>query len=332
MWQTEQLNGSLIRGMFKKSPISTVPVAPRVQRLQQRLRQTPIYSFRDGCERLIHRLEKRLSAPAYGGHAVQICKRSPLRSFTPQSKGWLLDVEGHDSPIECDQLILTQSPVHMATLLKDSSAALSTLDADVSTQLGTLGRAMSQIESASLWIVQLAWNRTLFPPEHRAFGFLVPRPPPDRISPLRCLGITFDSETFPLHNRGVSSTRLTVMLGGDRRPDLCGLHDHEIKSIALQDARIALGHMCPELRYLRPTWIDSHLHRNCIAQYRVGHHFTVSDIERNLLRLNESLRLRTESSSPRLHMIGTGLYGVSINDCIARAHQLAVDISNAKAD
>ena len=56
------------------------------------------------------------------------------------------------------------------------------------------------------------------------------------------LGITFDSHCFPLQNQfnpnpntDNNITRLTVMIGGDRRKDLLNLNTEEITNLTLHN-------------------------------------------------------------------------------------------------
>jgi hypothetical protein len=80
---------------------------------------------------------------------------------------------------------------------------------------------------------------------------------------LDVLGVTFDSHSFPCHNPAANSnqTRLTCMIGGDRRPDLAvSLNVQSASEIAMQALRRCLGIT------QSPEFIQARLMKDCIAQ------------------------------------------------------------------
>ena len=92
------------------------------------------------------------------------------------------------------------------------------------------------VQEAPIYVVYLAFDGKLIPKDKNGFGFLVP----SRHN-REYLGITFDSCTFPEHNLSSNETRLSVMIGGDIRPDLCTRSESDVTEIALKAAAETLG-------------------------------------------------------------------------------------------
>lgn len=146
------------------------------------------------------------------------------------------------------------------------------------------------IPFATLGVVHLGYTDSvnLF----KGFGYLVPSNEKEAI-----LGTVFDSSAFPEQNQ-VLKTRLTVMIGGNHS-------ELELKRLANEAVAKHLG--ISE----KPIVIESFTAKRAIPQYPVG----FSQILEQIQEANKEF--------PRLSLLGTSFYGVSINQCIASAKQFS---------
>ena len=132
------------------------------------------------------------------------------------------------------------------------------------------------------------------------FGFLVPQSEPD--FPL--LGVLWANSIFP-HHAPPDHCLLRVFVGGNRTPDAAALSNDELVSRAMS----GMG----ELLQVRgdPVLIDICRWPAAIPQYHVGH-------------MERMDRLRAVIAGPgNLDVIGNYLEGVSLNDCVRCATNVA---------
>ncbi len=142
-------------------------------------------------------------------------------------------------------------------------------------------------------VVNLGYRKNLL--RKKGFGYLVSSKEKSDV-----LGVVFDSNAFPQCNRCPEETRLSVML---KDP---ALSDGEARSIALQTVAKQLGVVAkPEVSMV--------IHAPSVfPQFRVGH-------QEWMHRLEQELKIKY----PRFFLAGNYLYGVGVNDCIARARSVA---------
>jgi oxygen-dependent protoporphyrinogen oxidase len=184
-----------------------------------------------------------------------------------------------------------------------SSSCAAALSRLLPETLSHLSRPLLTIPSVTVGVVCLEFPGKVLPPEYEeAFGYLVPSHQPASI-----LGVVFDSSTFPEHNRPHQpSTRCTVMLGGEWFDELAAnpgdLGTDDLVRIALDSMKDHMG--VTET----PSHIVARIHKNCIAQYQLGHSKKLGAIE-SLVR---------EEALP-LSLVGLSYRGVSVNDCIHNA-------------
>lgn len=160
----------------------------------------------------------------------------------------------------------------------------------------------------SLTSVNVGWRSRL--PLPRGFGFLLPS---EEKSP--CLGMTWDSTLFPGQNQG-AVTRLCIMM----KPPLAETipsadapyHSHTTSEKSEESGKNALA-LARQLlsRYLHlelpPDTFCIREAKQALPHYRVGHHQRVEAFK---------------SAVPFL-LLGNGYGGISINDCISKAMDLA---------
>lgn len=157
-----------------------------------------------------------------------------------------------------------------------------------------LAELLRRIDYTSINVVNYGFRSKVYDDaNNKGFGVLVHS---DVGSPV--LGISFDSHIFNSHPG--SGTRMTVMISG---------YHTDIQELALSETRKLLrspGLPIPDLTLVN-------YQNNCIAQPRPGHHIIVEEIERG--------------TPPNISLISSGLYGVSMNDCIRTAVSTAYKLS-----
>ena len=102
---------------------------------------------------------------------------------------------------------------------------------------------------------------------------------------------------------------LRAMCGGASRPEMVDLDDDSIAKIVYRELQASMQIQAPPFFLKVIRW------KNAIPQYMVNHLERVKEIE-NLL-----------SNHPGLYLTGNAYKGISINDCVENAENLAVQIS-----
>ena len=152
---------------------------------------------------------------------------------------------------------------------------------------------LKQIPFSSVVAVSLGYKKNIL--SHRGFGYLVPN-----IENKKILGVIWDSCVFPQQNRHSGETRVTVMMGGTRQPDLLDWCDQELIALA-----------CREVSEVQPD-----------ASLVVRAHRAIPQYELGFMQLrNQIEQLCPESCT----LLGNSYFGVSINDCIQQAFSQAND-------
>jgi oxygen-dependent protoporphyrinogen oxidase len=139
----------------------------------------------------------------------------------------------------------------------------------------------------------------------KGFGYLVPSK-----WGLPILGCVWDSSVFPQQNRG-DQTRLTIMMGGSRHPEVEQMSESELIEYAQRVLREHLGIRAD------PQEVQIKKAQQAIPQFEVGYARWKREIQEVLHHL-----------VPQLTLSGSGWTGVAINDCIAKARHLAQQVAN----
>ncbi len=171
---------------------------------------------------------------------------------------------------------------------------------------GTLAQAcrpFSEIPYAPIAVVTAGCKREHVTHPLDGFGYLVPRKEGRKI-----LGMLWNSSIFPErapHDHALTTT----FIGGARQPELALLPDDELIAIAVTELRLRLG-----LRE-SPVFLHVRKYAAAIPQYALGH--------QRFQRLLEQI----EREYPGLHFATNYRDGVSVSDCIVRAHRMAEAIA-----
>ncbi|KAG8432029.1 hypothetical protein GDO86_020157 [Hymenochirus boettgeri] len=238
------------------------------------------WSLQGGLQTLSEALEDFLIRKG-----VEIHKESPLRQLERTGDHrWKIKLP--DGSLEADH-------VFSALPAKDLSRLLTH-------NFEPLVKELQQMRTATVAVVNLEYDGEVLPVS--GFGHLIPSTE-DRT----LLGIVYDSEAFPEHNKnGPSSTRLTVMVGGAWFESCLGSPDtvtpEQILEMATTAASAQLG-----VRE-KPSRTIVNINKDCIPQYTLGHWRRTGNISSYLHQLSLPLSL-----------IGASYHGVSVNDCIYNA-------------
>jgi oxygen-dependent protoporphyrinogen oxidase len=166
--------------------------------------------------------------------------------------------------------------------------------------------------SANVAVVNLTYYGRLKMPN--GFGYLIPSTVPDT----KALGVVFDSDALPGQDQGQNVTRMTVMLGGRSRWNhtFDTMSREDFIDEALNAVQKHLG--IPDM----PLDVQAHIHRSCIPQYGVGHVTALQQLHRELSQVYRG----------RLSLTGASYLGVSVNDCVWRALQLAKRLTTSTTE
>lgn len=190
-----------------------------------------------------------------------------------------------------------------------SDQVISTLPAFVLSSMlssyPSVSQRLTSLPYATVLVVNLGFDSSVLP--LKGFGYLIPSNEHSNV-----LGCVWDSCIFPQQNLKANQTRLTVMMGGRHHPEVEHLSDYEAVEHALEVLRQHLG-----IRG-NPQVVQIKRARHAIPQYEVGYSLWKTELQ-------EAMNLL----SPRLIVSGSAWTGVSINDCIAQARQLAQRISDS---
>ena len=154
--------------------------------------------------------------------------------------------------------------------------------------------------------------RELHPP---GFGYLVPRPEEGGESASGLLGVVFDTASLPGQDEG-RFIKMSAMLGGPYASSSSSSSSALLASaLPLISAQLGGADPLPE-----PVHYAVHRNVECIPTYLVGH----------TARMKELRRALRERWGGRLKVVGAGVGGVSIADCVKAGrqagHQVAAHI------
>ncbi|KAI1316404.1 hypothetical protein EDD11_010047 [Mortierella claussenii] len=276
--------------------------------------KTSIYSFTDGLEELSLALEKDLKKSG----RVTIRKESQVEKLDFDRTNNTVSIKNQD-PVLANMVISSIPPRKLHDLLPISHSEL------------------TYNPSVTVAVVNLVYRADQARLSSPGFGYLIPRSENSAVNHQGLLGIVFDSCSVPAQDLGPSQDRmlkLTAMIGGHMFEEVVA---RERANDASEDSRAAVVQSSTGPRkgydklapFFEKTAIDAvkqhlqiesapeivraHIHRDCIPQYLVGH------LQR-MQTLDDQLRKDYEGM---LAVTGAGYLGVSVNDCIKNAREVA---------
>ncbi|NBR05618.1 MAG: protoporphyrinogen oxidase [Planctomycetes bacterium] len=166
-----------------------------------------------------------------------------------------------------------------------------------------LADKIASIPYNSLAVVVMGFRSGDVPIPLEGFGYLTPSSENRAI-----LGVQWCSSIY--RGRAPAGTvLLRAMCGGASRPEMVDLDDDSIAKIVYRELQASMEIQAP------PCFLKVVRWKNAIPQYMVNHLEKVKEIEASL------------ANHPGLYLTGNAYKGISINDCVENAENLAVQIS-----
>lgn len=174
-------------------------------------------------------------------------------------------------------------------------------------------RLLRGIEHASLVVLNLAFRSEDVGHPMQGYGFLVPRTE----TSMPVMGVLWADSAFPHHAH--QGTRLIrVFLGGAKDPEATERSQEELLATAMDALRAKL-----DLKG-DPTHIDLCRWPKGIPQYTLGHTERIAKVRKLLTAL------------PGVHLVGSYLTGISVNDCVrdgtAMAKAIVMEMGAGQAE
>ena len=295
-------HGGLIRGMFARGRAATKarkagatpPPGPRTS-------PTDLISFTGGFGVLTDAYQRALKD--------SVSLSTPILEIDRGPGGWRAVLDGGEA-LSCRELVLA-IPAPAAHRLM-SMCAPERLDIN----------ALHRIDHAAVTAVHLGLEGAPLPP---GFGFLVPPDEAARRDPRtpRVLGTLFVSNIFD--GRAPSgTTSITAMFRGGDVADLVGDDLVDRAVVELEKALLGYEAMTPTapVRKTRPRVVASRVQRwtNVIPRYAPGHAAAM-----------ENLMAKVERALPGLHLAGSYVGGVSVDDRVRAGAETAGRIAERLA-
>ncbi|WFD33753.1 hypothetical protein MCUN1_000570 [Malassezia cuniculi] len=256
-------------------------------------KQTSIYSFPNGLGEMVSAIEAELIASPN----VSIWKGTPCKRISYENNKFVMSFDG-TATLYADRLVSAIPSARLAELLPD----LPHLGHNPSAHVGVVDIVLSQPDGSAKLPIE-------------GFGYLVPRA---ESNPDEILGVVLDSSAIP--NQGSTKfVKLTAMIGGPFwRARTTLPTQSELEARALRALEKQLGVPKTQLDS-QVSLVRARVLKNTIPQYLVGH------VDR-MLELREVVNARY----PGLTLVGSSYNGVGVNDCIAGALDVCVEIARAE--
>ncbi|KAF9530183.1 protoporphyrinogen oxidase [Crepidotus variabilis] len=314
----ERGGGSVVRGLlFSSQKKNQVNESYEFGGLEDYMRNTAVYSFKDGMATLTKAIEDHLMTIPN----VNIVKETQILSVNQLDDQSLQITHTSGNPIHTTHAVSALPLLTLHSLLTKSSNANLYLP------------HLQTNPTSSVQVVNLVFPCPPIDVHPEGFGYLIPRPPSGYPSDLEkssagILGTVFDS--CSLHEQDTPSTqdyyraapytKLTVMVGGPypRRPlpeDFSSIANttaeapEYIRRI-LQELQVHLKRDLPNPVYWR-VWNNE----DCIPTMLPGH----------VERVRELKSALEKNWGGRLAVVSSGVGGVSVPDCVEAGRQVGSD-------
>ncbi|KAF8633513.1 hypothetical protein AX15_001419 [Amanita polypyramis BW_CC] len=290
LWDAETRgNGSMFLGMFRR--IRKDEEEYEVGDLVEKTRGVSVLSFKEGIEVLPKALERYLLK-----ENVRIIKGKGVTKLRMRE----------DEQIE---VYLSPSEVLNATHV------VSALPLPVLHNLLPGGQELPHLNAnpfSTVTVVNLVFAVLPDKIHPAGFGYLVPhRPDPEPADTLPIIGTVFDSCSLSAQDNPPVFTKITVMIKGDY--PLLSESKSAVPELILRILSALSAHLGGSLP--DPVFWRVHVNRGCIPTYRVGHRG----------RMKELAKRARDAWRGRLEVVGSGVGGVSVNDCIKGGRSVGHD-------
>ncbi|KAG9326651.1 hypothetical protein KVV02_006162 [Mortierella alpina] len=288
--------------------------------------KTSIYSFTDGLEEISKALEKDLVASG----RVDFRKESPVErlDFNLANRDVKASLSSLSTAIEPHQdriSIKGQEPVH-------AQSVISTIPPlQLQPLLSTSYPELTHNPSVTVAVVNLVYASEQARLTSPGFGYLIPKSEDSAVKHQGLLGVVFDSCAIPAQDQGPSrdqTLKLTAMIGGHMFEDVVARQEDSTTRSSTEPTvpskdlesffkQTAIDSVKKHLQMnAEPEMVKVHINRECIPQYLVGHLQRMQSLDQALRRDYDGL----------LAVTGAGYLGVSVNDCIKNAREVAEDV------
>ena len=203
------------------------------------------------------------------------------------------DRSGQACSLEARQLLLAVPHTVAASLVGGLDACLAGM--------------LRQITASSLVVINLGFARGAVSHPLAGYGFLVPKG-----EPFSLLGVLWASSVFA-HHAPPDHCLLRAFMGGLSAGAIMSRPDTELVQMTLDALRPLLGLTADPILTDVCRWPEA------IPLYSPGHAERIAALRRALGRV------------PGLHLAGSYLDGVAVNDCVAGAARTAIQITAAAA-
>ncbi|TBU28062.1 Protoporphyrinogen oxidase [Dichomitus squalens] len=273
------------------------------------LKGTSVFSFQDGMQSLTDTVVARLAALPH----VDIVKGDGVMELSKATDGGGFEVTTKSGKRLPSSHIVSAIPLpHLHRLLSTPNHPQS--------GLAPLPH-LTVNPSSSVTVVNLVFPPTADPIHPEGFGYLIPRPSTDYpSSSLGMLGTVFDSCALPSQDKPISPspspfrfTKLTVMLGGPYGPSTPAPSSPSFLPALLETLRRHLGRADP---LPEPCLVRVREHKECIPTPTVGH----------AARMAELATAVREHWGANVAVIGAGVGGVSVGDCVEGGRRAAYNL------
>ncbi|RPD58507.1 Protoporphyrinogen oxidase [Lentinus tigrinus ALCF2SS1-6] len=313
-------NGSVVRGAFaemfssmRSSKLSEIPVAKGYDLgdVVDLMKGVSVYSFHDGMQTLTQSMATHLQEQPN----VNILQRDGAQTLRKNNDHYEVTTES-GRRITSTHLLAALPLPQLHHILEDSSS--SHADIPALPQLPHL-----ENPSSSVTVVNLIFPPSSTPIHPDGFGYLIPRPSNDYpASSLGMLGTVFDSSAlsgqdhYPTANGNAQGkfVKLTIMLGGPYGKPSPTPSSPEFLPALLNELQTHLGRREP---LPEPCVVKIREHQDCIPTPTVGH----------TTRMKELAAAVKERWGPNAAVIGAGVGGVSIGDCVESGRRAAYELS-----
>ena len=346
LWETEERGwGSVVRGFLLPNKRKSDQDTYDLGRTLELMRQVSVYSFKDGMQSLTKALETHLLAT----RNVNIIRGENVSSLEMLKDGSLKVVLYfiHLFAVLIEFYILQIS--YLSGGYFEASHVVSALPLPILHKIISQPKSSDAINlspiphltentASTVHVINLIFPG---PPEHflpEGFGYLIPRPPPEfpsSKSSSNILGTVFDSYSLHEQDPSIKSdshpqgnfTKLTIMTGGPYpTPTFPHFSDADYNNRPPESILSLVDQLSSHLGRTLTLPIYWRLWKNdaCIPTLRPGHLDRVEEMKSVLQAPSHhnSSSLDHLGWDGRLAIVGAGVGGVSVGDCVEAGRQV----------
>ncbi|KAK7512962.1 hypothetical protein IWZ03DRAFT_384490 [Phyllosticta citriasiana] len=330
LWNQEWLEGSITRGLLS-APKDRLAIPRSLGELVRKHLPTfngdwavhkwymdcSVFALKDGLGSLANALENRLIQKNVNIIREDVTKLEK-ETFANKMTGITVHTQKKTSNmVKTHDLVISALPAKTTSKIALAGMASGSRSGDAEyLQSRQAIQDALPVPTVTVMVVNLFYRQPGLVP-HQGFGYLIPNSVALDQNPERALGVIFDSDIFP--SDSVQGTQLTVMLGGHWWSGwpASGLPSEE------QGIEAAKSLLARHLKIeVEPALTNVTLQKDCIPQYKVGHHGRMTSAHEALQKIYEG----------RVRVVGNSYTGVGVHDCVVAARLMAMKIEEEVAE